>query len=66
MNSVHDSNRLPARLTVHLAVLPRQMMRIVKDQTGRLEADTVLAFVDSILSFIPGKFRSNLCIDEYV
>jgi hypothetical protein len=57
MNAVDNSNRLPARLTVYLAVLPRQMMRIVKDQAGRLEADAVLLLVDPVLSFI--FFRSS-------
>lgn len=42
------------------------MVRVVEDQFGRLEADTVLSLVDLILSFIPGKFRGSLCIDDYV
>ena len=66
MNSVNDSNRLPAQLTLYLAVLPRQMVRIVENQAGRFEADAVLALVDPILSFIPGEFHDSPCIDEYV
>jgi len=66
MDAAHNSNRLPARLTVHLAVLSRQVARVVKDRSGRLEADSVLLLVDSILSFILGKFHGGLCIDEYV
>ena len=42
------------------------MMRIIKDQAGRLEADTVLSLVGLVLSFIPGKFHNRLCIDELV
>ena len=66
MNAVRDPDRLPARLPIHFAVLPRQMVRIVKDQDCRLEADMVFTFVGSVLSFIPGKFNGSLCIDEYV
>jgi hypothetical protein len=42
------------------------MMRIVKDQSGGLEADTVLLLVDPVLSFIPGKFHNRLGNDKYV
>ena len=60
VNSVHDSNRLPARLAVYFPVLSRQMMGIVKDQAGRFETDTVLALVDPVFSFVPGKFHVAL------
>ena len=48
MNAVHDSNRLPARLALHFPILSRQMMRVIKDQAGRLEADAVLSLVDPV------------------
>jgi hypothetical protein len=66
VNAVHSSNRLPARLTIYLAVLPSQVVRIVKDCAGCLEVDTVLSLVDPVLSFIPGKFHGRLCNGEYV
>jgi len=42
------------------------MMRIVKDQAGRFEADAMLSLVDPVFSFVPGKFHNGLCVDEYV
>ena len=66
VNSVHDSNRLPAWLAVHFPVLSRQMMRIVKDQAGRFETDAVLSLVDPVFSFVPGKIPRGTCVDEYV
>ena len=66
MNAVHNSNRLPAQLTIYLAVLPSQVVRVVKNCPGCLEADTVLSLVDPVLSFFPGKFHGRLCNGEYV
>ncbi len=66
VNSVHDSNRLPARLAVHFPVLPCQVVRIIEDQARRLEADAVLSLVDPVFSFVPGKFHNSPCVDEYV
>jgi hypothetical protein len=66
VNAVHDSNGLPAKLAVDFPVLSRQVVWIVEDEAGRLEADTVLSLVDPVFSFVPGKFHNGSCVDEYV
>ena len=50
VNSVHDSNRLPARLAVHFPVLPCQVVRIVEGLNCGFETDAVLSLVDPVFS----------------
>jgi len=59
VNAVHDSNRLPTPLALHLPILPREVLRIVKDQGSGLKPDAVLSSVELVLSFVPDKFHGQ-------
>jgi len=43
MNAVHHSDCLPADLALDLPVLPGQLIKIIKNPDGGLEADAMLS-----------------------
>src|SRR5580658_9573317 len=55
----NHSNSLPSRFAVDLAILHRNVQRIVKHQACHLEADAVFFAVDPVLPFIPGEFHGG-------
>lgn len=49
----HDSDRLPALLTVHHTFRNQNPLRVAKDLTGLPKADAVLALIGEVLGLIP-------------
>ena len=59
MDAIDHSNCLPARLILNFPVLVCQLVRVVKDQDGSFEADTMFLRVSPVLAFVPAKFHRS-------
>jgi len=59
VDPAHHSDRLPPCFAIDLAILHRNVKRILKYQTGNLEADAMLFPVSAVFSFIPRVFHAR-------